>query len=97
MHIEVDSWSRTTPVQMPISGNALPGQGGNSGGYSSTSNMVTLTTDQYQALVDSNLVDENTYYFTYEETTWGFGDQFPIILTEGSTPDSIGTFPITLN
>lgn len=62
--------------------------------------MVTLTVEQYQALVDANLVQEDTYYFTYEgepETTeWHFGDQFPIILTDGSTPDSIGTFPINL-
>ncbi|MEE3485828.1 MAG: hypothetical protein VZQ98_16100 [Bacteroidales bacterium] len=58
--------------------------------------MVTLTTQQYQLLVDNNLVDESTYYFTYEgeETTdWTFGDTFPVILTED---DCIGTFPITL-
>jgi hypothetical protein len=63
--------------------------------------MITLTVAQYEALVASNLVNENTYYFTYEEeeqqTTWGFGDKFPVILTDGSTPDSIGTFPITLS
>ena len=80
---------------MPISGNALPGSGGSGSG--SISNMITLSTDEYSALVAADLVDENTYYFTYEKTTWGFGDQFPIILTDGSTPDSIGTFPITLN
>ena len=30
--------------------------------------MVTLTQGQYRELVDNNLVDRNTYYFTYEET-----------------------------
>jgi len=58
--------------------------------------MVTLSVDEYQYLVDNDLVDQNVYYFTYEKTTWEFGDKFPIILTEGSTPDSIGTFPINL-
>lgn len=95
MHIQVDSWGTMMPAQMPISGNALPGSGGSGSG--SISNMITLSTDEYAALVAADLVDENTYYFTYEKTTWGFGDQFPIILTDGSTPDSIGTFPITLN
>lgn len=64
------------------------------------SNSVVITTSQYRALVASNNVNSNTYYFTYdgeEETeTWGFGDQFPIILTEGTTSDSIGEFPINL-
>lgn len=63
-----------------------------------TNPMVTLSESQYQTLVNSNLIDNNAYYFIHEEeeTTWGFGDQFPIILTDGSTPDSIGTFPINL-
>ena len=59
--------------------------------------MVTLTTQQYQSLVDNNLIDEATYYFTYEgeeETTnnWTFGGTFPITFHDGG----IGTFPITL-
>lgn len=58
--------------------------------------MVTLTTQQYQLLVDNNLVDESTYYFTYEgeETTnWTFGGTFPITFNEDN---GVGTFPITL-
>lgn len=63
-----------------------------------TNPMVTLSESQYQTLVNSNLIDNNAYYFIHEEeeTTWGFGDKFPIILTDGSTPDNIGTFPINL-
>ena len=65
------------------------------------SRSVMMTTAQYRALVESDQVDNNTYYFTYEgeeeeTTTWGFGDQFPITLTEGTTSDSIGEFPINL-
>ena len=61
--------------------------------------MVTLTQGQYQDLVDNNLVDRNTYYFTYEgmpeSDEWHFGDPFPIIFTE--TWEFGGTFPITLS
>lgn len=92
-----NDYSISDPVEIQIDTQGSSEQGGGSVGVS---NMVTLTVEQYQTLVDNNLVRENTYYFTYEEeeaTTWGFGDQFPIILTDGSTPDSIGTFPITLN
>ncbi len=58
--------------------------------------MITLTTTQYNALVRANAVDQNTYYFTYEEITWGFGDRFPVTFTDGDTSDSLGTFPINL-
>jgi hypothetical protein len=57
--------------------------------------MVTLTTEQYQSLVNRGLINEDTYYFTYEgevETNWTFGGTFPVILG-GS---GIGEFPITL-
>ena len=83
MHIVVEEWSQTTPTQMPISGNANPGQGGSSSGSTNnnSSNMVTLTESQYEALVANNLVDQDTYYFTYEDDTWTFGGTFPIKLT----------------
>ena len=60
--------------------------------------MVTLTVQQYEAMVRSNLVDPNTYYFTYEQEeseTWGFGDKFPVILTGEWTFGE--TFPVILN
>ena len=80
-------------------------------------NMITLTESAYQALVEAGEVNPNTYYFTYVEeeqeepssdTTWHFGDafpiifndkwefgdNFPIILTEQWTFG--GTFPIKL-
>lgn len=55
-------------------------------------NMVTLTTQQYQNLVEIGAVDKDIYYFTYEgeENTWGFGDRFPVILTDGATSNVIG-------
>lgn len=61
-------------------------------------NMVTLTTQQYQNLVEIGAVDKDIYYFTYEgeENTWGFGDRFPVILTDGATSNVIGQFPINL-
>ena len=67
------------------------------------SSMVTLTVQAYENLVSLNMVDENTYYFTYEpeeepetptEGSWHFGDEFPIILTDNWAFG--GTFPITL-
>lgn len=76
---------------------------------STNSRLVTLTTQAYDALVQMDAVDPNTYYFTYEgeETTsnWTFGDTFPVIFHEetgiGTFPivlgeDNIGTFPINL-
>jgi len=58
--------------------------------------MVTLSASQYQVLVNSNLVDSNTYYFTYEDeeetTSWTFGNTFPVILAG----DGLGEFPIAL-
>ena len=67
--------------------------------------MVTLREEEYQGLVAANAVDPNTYYFTYEvdipeNTSWHFGDTFPIILT-GNTTNNTDTwkfgdeFPIT--
>lgn len=58
---------------------------------------ITLTVAEYNALVQQGLVQEDTYYFTYEgstePTTWHFGDGFPIIF---SSNDNLGVFPITL-
>lgn len=93
--------SSTNPVQNKIIYRALSSKVDNDVldlyvQKTSYNQMVTLTTQQYQLLVDNNLVDESTYYFTYEgeETTdWTFGNTFPVILTED---DCIGTFPITL-
>lgn len=54
-------------------------------------NMITLTESAYQALVETGEVNPNTYYFTYVEeeqeepssdTTWHFGDAFPIIFND---------------
>lgn len=88
-------YNTSDPVQIQL--------GHEQGGQSTTigvSRMVTLTTDQYEILVQNNAVQSDTYYFTYEgeaETDlWHFGDKFPIILTDQSTPDNIGTFPINL-
>ena len=67
---------------------------------SRNSKMVILSASAYQYLVDNNLVDRNTYYFTYEGEdepsgdTWHFGDAFPIVLTDNWAFG--GTFPITL-
>ena len=61
--------------------------------------LVTLTTSQYQALVDADEVDADTYYFTYdgeeEPNDWVFGDKFPV--TFANTWTFGGTFPIKLN
>ena len=67
---------------------------------SRNSKMVTLSASAYQYLVDNNLVDRNTYYFTYEGEdepsgdTWHFGDAFTIVLTDNWAFG--GKFPITL-
>lgn len=87
-------FSSSDPAQITI--GSQNGDGSTGGGATGASNMVTLTTSQYAALVRANAIDQNTYYFTYEETTWGFGDRFPVIFTDGDTSDSIGTFPINL-
>lgn len=67
---------------------------------SNNTNMVTLTKTRYDSLVEQELIDPETYYFTYEGEepsgeTWHFGDHFPIILT--GTWEFGGTFPITLS
>lgn len=46
--------------------------------------MVTLSQTQYYYLVNNDLINEGTYYFTYEDegsSTWQFGGTFPITLT----------------
>ena len=86
-------WSSETPTQISVEGT----EGSTEGSTGAASNMVTLTTQAYQRLVDRGLVDESTYYFTYEEeetTNWTFGGTFPVILGGGS---GIGEFPITLS
>jgi len=93
---EGGDFSTNAPTQITIGTSNGDGTSGNNSGTASASNMITLTTAQYEALVRANMVNENTYYFTYEETTWGFGDKFPVTLTGGDTSDSIGTFPINL-
>ena len=83
------SSSEVTPI-------SVEGTEGSTSGAGSNSNMVTLTTQEYQELVDKGLVNEETYYFTYEgevETNWTFGGTFPVILSGGI---GIGEFPITL-
>ena len=66
---------------------------------SNNTNMVTLTKTRYDSLVEQELIDPETYYFTYEgeepsKNTWHFGDPFPITLTDNWTFG--GTFPIRL-
>lgn len=62
--------------------------------------LVTLTVSQYQSLVDSGMVQSDTYYFTYEgeeqenNHTWAFGDNFPVIFTSNWVFG--GTFPVIL-
>lgn len=77
-----NEWSSSDPAQITL---AAPNGGGEStgegGGATGASNMVTLTVAQYDSLVRANLVDPNTYYFTYEDDTWTFGGTFPIKLT----------------
>lgn len=91
-------WSKSDPTAISISGYDGETVDDGSGNAGVANKMVTLTEQQYQNLVNRGLVDELTYYFTYEgeeETTnWTFGGTFPVILGGG---DSIGEFPITLS
>ena len=80
-----------------ITGNTISS---NASGSSKATNMITLTKNRYNSLVENDLIDPETYYFTYEGEepsgeTWHFGDHFPIIFTE--TWEFGGTFPITLS
>lgn len=93
---EGGEFSTSDPTPITVGSSDGSGSGSTQPGTTNASNMITLTTAQYEALVRTNMVDKNTYYFTYEETTWGFGDKFPVTLTGGDTSDSIGTFPINL-
>ena len=75
------------------------GEGSGEGGsHSTSSNMVTLSEEAYQTLVETGGVDPNTYYFTYNAEDyaegWTFGDKFPITFTQ--TWAFGGAFPITL-
>lgn len=76
-------YNTSDPVQIQL--------GHEQGGQSTTigvSRMVTLTTDQYEILVQNNAVQSDTYYFTYEgeaETDlWHFGDKFPVIFSDNT-------------
>ena len=53
---------------------------------------IIISESRYDALES---YDDNAIYFLTEDTEWGFGDNFPIILTEYWAFD--GTFPITLS
>lgn len=96
------SGSPATPVIVPIdqeigSGTVIEtGQDSTTPVYYS-SRLVTLTTQEYQLLMQQGLVQSNTYYFTYdgdvEPYAWHFGDHFPVIFKDNS---GLGTFPITL-
>ena len=79
-------WSTAEITPIPVnsySGSAGTGGGSSSGGSGGGSSvMVTLTTTQYQSLVDAGQVQDDVYYFTYEESEdWTFGDPFPITLS----------------
>lgn len=91
-------WSKSDPTAISISGYDGQTVDDGSGNAGVANKMVTLTEQQYQNLVNRGLVDELTYYFTYEgeeETTnWTFGGTFPVILGGDS---AIGEFPITLS
>lgn len=85
-------WSTAVPTIIDVEGT----EGSASGSTGAKTNMVTLTTEQYQTLVNRGLIDETTYYFTYEgevETIdWTFGGTFPVFLAG----EELGTLPITL-
>lgn len=61
-----------------IDGGVDPSPGGGSSRYK----LITLTTAEYEALVNVNQVEDDTYYFTYEaDSGWTFGGRFPITLS----------------
>lgn len=49
----------------------------------SAASLVTLTAKDYQNLVDTDMIEEDVYYFTYNEESdvFTFGGQFPIKLS----------------
>lgn len=76
-------YNTSNPVQIQL-GQEQVGQGTTIG----VSRMVTLTTDQYEILVQNNAVQSDTYYFTYEgepeRELWQFGDRFPVIFSDNT-------------
>ena len=63
----------------PSDGGVNPGSGSGTGGKYK---LRTLTTSEYEALVNINQVEDDTYYFTYEaDGGWTFGGRFPITLS----------------
>lgn len=80
---EGGEFSTSDPTPITIGSSEGSGSGSTQPGTTNASNMITLTTAQYEALVRADMVDANTYYFTYEgeETTWTFGGTFPITLS----------------
>lgn len=76
------NWSEETPADIPVNpsdGGVNPGSGSGTGGRYK---LITLTTAEYEALVNVNQVEDDTYYFTYEaDSGWTFGGRFPITLS----------------
>lgn len=76
------NWSEETPSDItvnPSDGGVNPGSGSGTGGKYK---LITLTTAEYEALVNVNQVEDDTYYFTYEaDSGWTFGGRFPITLS----------------
>ena len=76
------NWSEETPSDItvnPSDGGVNPGSGSGTGGKYK---LITLTTAEYEALVNVNQVEDDTYYFTYEaDGGWTFGGRFPITLS----------------
>ena len=76
------NWSEETPSDItvnPSDGGVNPGSGSGTGGKYK---LITLTTSEYEALVNVNQVEDDTYYFTYEaDGGWTFGGRFPITLS----------------
>jgi len=54
--------------------------------------MAFMTESEYFSLL---LINPDTLYFIYEDNDdWGFGDEFPVTLTDGT--EGLGEFPINL-
>lgn len=77
-----DSSQESDDIYTGNSSSTPSGGGGNQNPSVQVNNMVTLSTRSYQQLVDNDLVDPDTYYFTYEVENEPLGlGMFPINLT----------------
>lgn len=89
-------WPNTETPTIPQDDPQNPDDGGDNGNTHESCKcdfkLITLHEREYERLVASGAVDNNTYYFTYKD--WEFGEQFPIILTGEWTFGQ--AFPITL-